>query len=121
MPYRIQDRLPYIGTRMAEVFEERGFYSRGANGLWLTITPGHTDVQDVSPEQIVTQVRYVDFIIFTAQLIIPTVGLTLPEHGDTILWQSSLYTLTPPAVNEDCYNFTTMLKDRLRVHCLKTT
>lgn len=121
MTYRVKDRLNYIGTRQDQVRGEVVTYCRGMNCVPLSQCPGHTDVQDLIPENIVSVGRYVDFIFFTAQLIIPNVGLTLPQRGDLITWQGSTYTCTSPTATDEVFNFTTMYKDRIRVHTILTS
>ena len=121
MPYAVRNRLNYIGTRQNEVRGEPIVYSRGTNSVTLYQCPGHTDVQDLVPENAITIGRYVDFIIFASQLVIPSVGLTLPVHNDLIQWEGKTYTVVSPTATDDVYNFTTMYRDRLRIHTILTT
>lgn len=120
MAYSVRDRLKYIGQRQNAVRGEPISYSRGAATVYLTAVPGHTDVQDLIPETIVTVARYVDFIFAAADLFLPGLGIVLPLPGDKIVWEGNLYVVTAPTASDDVYNFTTMYRDRLRVHTLLT-
>jgi hypothetical protein len=121
MSYSVKDRLPYIGRRVTEVRGEYITYQRKDCAIVLLMAPGHTDVQDMIPETVVTQLRYVDFLITRKELVLPRYGLTLPERNDRIFWNGDEYVVTPPAISDDVYQFTTMYRDRLRVHTLFTT
>lgn len=118
--YRTANRLGYVGSRMRGVSGETARYSRGSAVGYIKVTPGHTDVQDVHPEGAVTIILYVDFIITASDLVLQGIGRTLPVAGDQILWRGKLYVVTPPTQSDDCYNFTTQYRDRLRVHSLYT-
>lgn len=120
MSYNFRDRIGYIGKRQNAVRGEKILYARGAAQITLYAVPGHTDVQDLVPENVITVARYVDFIISAADLKLPGLGITLPIRGDKITWEGNIYIATPPQALEDCYNFTTMYRDRLRVHTVLT-
>lgn len=120
MAYSVKDRLKYIGTRQNQVRGELVTYIRGAAQIQIYQCPGHTDVQDLIPENVISVGRYVDFIFFTQDINLPGLGLTIPIRGDKVVWQGNVYVATPPMANEDVYNYTTMYKDRLRVHTILT-
>lgn len=120
MPYAVRDRLKYIGTRQDEVRGELVTYQRGGVSIQIRQCPGHTDVQDLIPENVISVGRYVDFIFFTQDIALPGLGVTLPIRGDLILWEGHTYTVTAPAASDDVYNFTTMYRDRIRVHAILT-
>lgn len=119
--YQVRDRLKYIGKRVSQVRGEYLLYQRGQSSVPLLIAPGHTDVQDLTPQTSVTQIRYVDFIINRKELILPGYGLTLPQRGDSVIWNGDTYILTPPTDVDDVYTPTTMYRDRLRIHTVLTT
>lgn len=121
MTYSVRDRLAYIGKRQDQVRGEWIIYSRGPNQVHILMAPGHIDVQDIIPQTAISVIRYVDFIITSAKIVLPTIGLTKPQRGDTILWEGRLYVATPPSQGDDVYQPTNMYRDRLRVHTVLTT
>ena len=121
MSYSVRDRMKHIARRQMETRGEFGKYTRKNSSILIRACPGHTDVQDLSPTAVTTQIRYVDFIITAADLNLPGVGLTLPERGDLWEWEGNTYTVTAPTDTDDVYNFTTMYRDRIRFHTLLTT
>lgn len=123
MAYSIRDRLSYIGVRQNQVRGELIEYQRGPDlGARISIyaVPGHTDVQDLTPHTIVSQARYVDFIINKTDLRLPGVGLFLPQRGDRVIWEGNTYVVTPPTDVDEVYQPTTMYRDRIRIHTLLT-
>lgn len=121
MGYSVRDRLKYIGTRENEVRGEWVTYSRGGASIQIEQCPGHTDVQDLISNTVVDAVRYVDFIFFSRELNLPGYGVIIPQRGDLIVWEEKTYTVTAPTAADDVYNFTTMYRDRVRIHAVLTT
>lgn len=130
MVYSVANRLNYIGKRVNQTRGELGKYTRPGSTqkgniredswTFLFLTPGHTDVQDLIPQTVVTQIRYVDFILTAADLNLPGIGLTTPQQGDLIEWQGNTYTVTAPTATDDVWLPTTMYRDRIRVHTTLT-
>lgn len=119
--YSVRDRLKYIGTRQNETRGELCTYSRGGASIQLQQCPGHTDVQDLISNTVVDAVRYVDFIFFSKELKLPGLGVIIPTRGDLIVWEGKTYVVTAPTAADDVYNFTTMYRDRVRIHAVLTT
>lgn len=119
--YDIKSRLGYIGRRQTQVRGETIQYARGTVSILLDICPGHIDVQNLTPTSIVSEVRYTDFIITASDLVLPGIGLTLPQRGDIIRWNGETYTATPPTDVDGVFNYTNMYKDRLRIHTVLTS
>jgi hypothetical protein len=63
----------------------------------------------------------VDFIFFSRELKLPGFGVIIPQRGDLIVWENKTYTVTSPTATDDVYNFTTMYRDRVRIHAVLTT
>lgn len=116
MAYSVRERLKYIGKRQNGTRGEWVTYSRGAASVQIQQCPGHTDVQDLISNTVIDAVRYVDFIFFHRDLVLPGLGKIIPQRGDLIVWEGKTYTVTPPTATDDAYNFTTMYRDRVRIH-----
>lgn len=119
MPYNpayFRKRLGYIGTRQDAIRGEPVQYTRGATTGWISAAPGHTDVQDLIPENAISVARYVDLIVFMASLT--AAGFGLPQRGDKFVWEGNTYNVVPPTASDEVYTFTTMYRDRVRIHGL---
>jgi hypothetical protein len=121
MTYRYQDRIKYLPQRMRENVNEIVLYAVGNYSGYVPATPGHTDVQDLIVDVPVSQARYVDFLITATDLVLPTLGLTIPARDHNITWKGTLYRVLQPAQNEDAYQLTTQFGDSYRIHTIKAT
>lgn len=119
MSYRVRSRSDYLANRMREVNHDMVVYSRGSYSVSIPATPDRYDLANMQITVLNTVYDYQDFKIHTASLVLPTLGLILPEREDKIIWNGNTYRVVAPEATNDCYVWTSPTHISLRVHTIK--
>ncbi len=121
MAYVFRDRLDHVGDRMKVLNYEIVSYRRGATTIsGLNASPVRTDNQELIPKTGITNIRNVDWIFTTADLVMDG-GLIEPEYGDEVIrangerFQVCAFAAST-LENESPFSYITSKRTRMRVH-----